>query len=188
MKRAAMLAAGLVLCGAAEAQRIVYECRKDGQTWKSPSVRCDDPPPLKAADIPPPGRNMAAEIQAEFERARAAREAAAARAAAQVQAAEQDKARRAQALAACEAQMKTAPRVMNSPWDGSVHQVERFLKREYLRDPDSFEAVAWSPVVRSCIGYEVSVRYRARNGYGGMTMGQHTVTLDLDGNVVGVTK
>ncbi|ANQ83677.1 hypothetical protein dqs_0601 [Azoarcus olearius] len=75
--------------------------------------------------------------------------------------------------------------VKNSAWDGSVWQVESFMKH-YLKDPKSFEAISWGPVVDMGSTYVVRLRYRARNSFGGYVIEDKTFTLDVSGNVVGV--
>lgn len=72
--------------------------------------------------------------------------------------------------------------VENSPWDGSVPAVERYLKRN-LKDPDSFKAVKWTPVKKGCGNYTVGLSYRAKNSFGGYVVEQAVFVLDADGNV-----
>ncbi len=79
-----------------------------------------------------------------------------------------------------------APVVSNSAWDGSVWQVERFLERN-LKDPDSFEAIEWSPVLDTGDGFTVRCQYRARNGFGGMVVENKLFRLSLNGDVVSHT-
>ena len=74
--------------------------------------------------------------------------------------------------------------VRNSGWDGSVWQVENYLK-ENLKDPDSFDAIEWSPIVRNCDGHMVRVKYRARNSFGGMVIEQQLFQMGHDGKVTG---
>lgn len=79
--------------------------------------------------------------------------------------------------------------VTNSPWDGSVRQVERWLE-DTLKDPDSFEAIEWSPVIKVPEGtpmphkYIVRVKYRAKNSFGGYVVENTLVYLDAAGNVL----
>jgi len=73
--------------------------------------------------------------------------------------------------------------VVNSPWDGSVWQAERAIKKR-LKDPESFEAVNWGAVVKLQNGYQVACQYRAKNSFGGYVVEQVLVGLDLQGNVV----
>lgn len=65
----------------------------------------------------------------------------------------------------------------NSSWDGSVSEVERFLKRN-LKDPKSFDAIDWyKPVARLLDGkyaWAVRVRYRAKNSFGGYVIEDQT--------------
>ena len=77
--------------------------------------------------------------------------------------------------------------VSNSGWDGSVHQVERYLKQN-LKDPSSFEAIEWSPVVKGADdSFMVRVKYRAKNGFGGYAIEQKVFRLDANGAVTGVS-
>lgn len=72
--------------------------------------------------------------------------------------------------------------VANSPFDGSVSQVERYL-RSTLKDPDSLQVVKWYPVTKDLQGYAVRVIYRARNSLGGMVVEDRVFLLDRAGNV-----
>lgn len=83
----------------------------------------------------------------------------------------------------CQAEKNKPAVVANSGWDGSVQQVKRFLDKT-LRDPASFEAIEWGSVRRTCDGYFVLVKYRARNGFGGMVISTKAFTLDTNGLVV----
>jgi hypothetical protein len=80
--------------------------------------------------------------------------------------------------------------VKNSPWDNSVHQVERYIKNN-LSDPNSFEVIQWSKVrdmTHSQYGYryKVMVKYRAKNSFGGYEIQSNIFFLDKKGNVVDV--
>jgi len=78
--------------------------------------------------------------------------------------------------------------VYNSPWDGSVRQVERYLKAS-LKDPGSFSAIEWSPVVEGTGGgFTVRCKFRAKNSLGGFVVENHLFNLDSSGNVIGSTK
>lgn len=79
-----------------------------------------------------------------------------------------------------------------SAWDGSYAALERFVE-ERLGDPDSYEHIKTlvSPV--SDIGtHNISMQFRARNGFGGMVIGTASavitqddckiVTASIDGN------
>jgi len=78
---------------------------------------------------------------------------------------------------------KSSETVYNSSWDGSVRQVERFLKTN-LKDPDSFEAIEWSPVNKQSDGsFMVRCKYRAKNSFGGYIIENQIFYLDSRGNV-----
>ena len=76
------------------------------------------------------------------------------------------------------------PKIQNSAWDGSVYQVKNYLKRN-LKDPDSYEGIEWSNVVKNDNGtYNVRHKYRARNSFGGMVVENWVFVLDEYGNVI----
>lgn len=180
-----------IAAGDLQAQRQIYKCIENGRVIYSERKVCSDPPvrdessSATAEDLPPDGVDIAAEIQAEFEKERAAKreaqEANRAKAAA-------EEAARALAEADCKAEMRRKAVVANSAWDGSVFQVEHYLKQRYLRDPDSYESVAWTKVERDCSGYRVMGTYRARNGFGGMNVESAIFELDRAGNVINMIK
>lgn len=71
--------------------------------------------------------------------------------------------------------------VSQSRFDHSVPCVEKFLKRNYLRDPDSYKSIHWSLVTKREDGnYEVTHSFRARNGFGGMN--EETLTFIISSN------
>ncbi|WP_416243452.1 hypothetical protein ACLSSQ_00320 [Azospira sp. APE16] len=74
------------------------------------------------------------------------------------------------------------PSVHNSQWDGSVYQVEAYLKSN-LRDPDSYQGIAWGKVTPKDGGYSVYHRYRAKNGFGGYVVHEDMFFIDQQGNV-----
>ncbi|WP_233595278.1 MULTISPECIES: hypothetical protein [Corallococcus] len=58
---------------------------------------------------------------------------------------------------------------MNSPWDGSVPEVERYLKK-VMNDPDSYEHVSSSaPVARDAF-WIVKSSFRGKNAFGGKVL------------------
>ena len=65
-----------------------------------------------------------------------------------------------------------------SAWNGSHHDVVRQLKR-FLRDPDSFEHMdthtSW---VNDDGEHTLTMKYRSRNGFGGMVLGRVQATVD----------
>jgi hypothetical protein len=75
--------------------------------------------------------------------------------------------------------------VSNSPWNGSVKQVERYLKNR-LYDAASFEALEWSPVVENKKGYQVRCKYRSKNVLGVYVTQSKTFFLDKSGEVYAV--
>lgn len=92
-----------------------------------------------------------------------------------------------------EAQRKVAQQdqkqavVFNSSWDGSVHQVERWLKSN-LKDPASLEFVEWGRVVTlPNEDFQVRVKYRAKNSFGGFAVEQKVFRLSSDGTVAGAS-
>jgi hypothetical protein len=97
-----------------------------------------------------------------------------------------EKARVTEQELTCQDRFKGKLEVTNSSWDGSVYQVESYLKRSYLKDPDSFQAIEWGKVKKNCGTYVVTVKYRARNSLGGYVVETMIVTLNADGNVTGV--
>lgn len=75
--------------------------------------------------------------------------------------------------------------VSNSPYDGSVRQVEKFLKAT-LKDPDSLQVIEWSPVVeRPGGGFSVRCKYRAKNSFGGYVVENRIFVMDSMGTVLG---
>ena len=77
--------------------------------------------------------------------------------------------------------------VYNSSWDGSVQQVERYLQQT-LKDPDSFDAISWSPVLKTPTGgFAVRCKYRAKNSFGGYVIEQFVFFMDADGKVISAT-
>jgi hypothetical protein len=80
----------------------------------------------------------------------------------------------------------SSTKVVNSAWDSSVRQVERYLKKN-LKDPKSFDAIEWSPVAsRSDGGYQVRCKYRAKNSFGGYIMANQIFIMNSEGNVISV--
>ena len=83
---------------------------------------------------------------------------------------------------------KQAEVVVNSEWDGSVSQVEDYLKR-HLNDWHSYESVEWSKVVKTeQLNHAFMVRhtYRAVNGFGSKMLVNQIFYLDYQGKVVEV--
>lgn len=82
---------------------------------------------------------------------------------------------------------KSFPKVENSGLDASVYQVEQYLKKSYLKDPDSYESIEWSKVQDATSeGYRYGVRhkFRAKNSFGGYAVENKIFYLDGKGSVV----
>jgi hypothetical protein len=76
--------------------------------------------------------------------------------------------------------------VYNSAWDGSVRQVKDYLKDQVLKDPDSYQSIEWSTVVKTSDGsFAVRHKFRAKNSFGGYVIENYIFTLDPQGNVTG---
>lgn len=76
--------------------------------------------------------------------------------------------------------------VNNSAFDGSVYQVKNYLKKN-LKDPDSFQSMEWSKVVKRDDGsYMVRCKYRAKNSFNGYVISNQIFILDSKGNVINV--
>jgi len=169
----------------AQAADIVYKCMHGHQPVYSTKQGCPDailprPDPKLPSTREPSPADLAAQIQAEYEKEKADRAAALAAEQAR-QKAVRDRTDRARSE--CQAEMQRRSVVINSGWDGSVYQVVQYLKH-HLKDPDSFDAIDWGRVDRSCAGYTVQVRYRARNSFGGMVIETREFQLDTAGNVI----
>jgi len=75
--------------------------------------------------------------------------------------------------------------VSQSRWDNSVDIVETYLKKRYLRDPDSYQSVKWYKVENNQDGtFQVTHTFRARNGFGGMNEETLTFIISTDGKSV----
>lgn len=69
---------------------------------------------------------------------------------------------------------------VNSSWNGSVYQVEGYLKNS-LKDPDSYEGIEWSKVANNRDGtYKVRHKYRAKNSFGGYVIENKVFILDKE--------
>lgn len=63
-----------------------------------------------------------------------------------------------------------------SAWDGSHSEVVRRVKTR-LRDPDSFEHIETRITPNQNGEHKLMMQYRARNGFGGMTVGTAVATV-----------
>lgn len=85
---------------------------------------------------------------------------------------------------ACGDSDTTKRSVENAKWDGSVRQVELYLKNN-LKDPDSYKSIQWGSVRQQNDGsYVVWHKFRAKNSFGGYVVYWMSFTLDSDGNVI----
>lgn len=70
--------------------------------------------------------------------------------------------------------------------DGSVFEVKVFL-RKTLKDPKSYDPMAWGKVVKNKDGsFYVVHRYRAKNSFGGYVIEQKIFRFDRRGNIESV--
>lgn len=68
-----------------------------------------------------------------------------------------------------------------SSWDGSHRAVKNYVEDE-MRDPDSFEHIETRITAVNEKGkHTLIMKYRARNGFGGMTVGVATATVENAG-------
>ena len=73
--------------------------------------------------------------------------------------------------------------VYNSSWDGSVRQVDSWL-RYNLKDPHSLEYIEGSKVAKTAEGgFMVRVKYRAKNSFGGYMVDDKVFVLASSGAV-----
>ena len=78
---------------------------------------------------------------------------------------------------------KFGPKPTRSSFDGSVEEVKAYLAKN-LNDPNSVEYVEWYPVVvMKDDGWRVIVKYRAKNGFGGVVTKEQRFTIQ-NGEVV----
>jgi hypothetical protein len=73
---------------------------------------------------------------------------------------------------------------IQSVWDGSYHEVERYLKR-IANDPDSIEIDGCTSVYHTEKGWLVGCDHRGRNAFGGMIQQSNGFTI-VHGTVVGM--
>jgi hypothetical protein len=81
--------------------------------------------------------------------------------------------------------------VHNSAYDGSVYEVETYLKIN-LKDPSSYESINWGKVIELEKDhtvphrYVVRHKYRAKNSFGGYVINNQIFYLDDYGKVIDV--
>jgi hypothetical protein len=86
----------------------------------------------------------------------------------QAEAAAADKQRKEDAIAAVRAEIR-GPKPTNSPWDGSVREVESYLKSA-LNDPSSYDHVESSVPVGEGDYWTVISSFRGKNAFGGLVL------------------
>jgi hypothetical protein len=63
-------------------------------------------------------------------------------------------------------------------WDGSHFEVRKYVKKQ-MREPDSFEHIETRVVPVNEKGqHTLTMKYRARNGFGGMSVGSALATFN----------
>lgn len=72
--------------------------------------------------------------------------------------------------------------VINSPWNGSVEQVEHYLRR-HTHDADSMEFIEWGKVRQTSRGFEVRCTFRSRNVLGKVATQSKNFLLTPEGDV-----
>jgi hypothetical protein len=75
--------------------------------------------------------------------------------------------------------------IQNNGLDGSVYQVEDYLK-DNLKNADSYEGVEWFKVLKTNYGYTVRHKYRARNSFNAVVIESKLFSFDNYGNVTNV--
>ena len=79
----------------------------------------------------------------------------------------------------------TMPVVFNTQYDGSVWQINDWLKKT-AKDPASLKVVHWGKVVDLPDGFMVHVRFKARNAAGTDVLSDKVFKLDMSGDIVGM--
>lgn len=76
--------------------------------------------------------------------------------------------------------------VFNSPWDQSVAQVERYLKRR-MHDASSMEILEWGKVsLTDRGGYQVRCTFRSKNVLGNYATQSKVFVMNKDGDVIDI--
>jgi len=73
-----------------------------------------------------------------------------------------------------------------SGWDGSLYALKSFTKKN-CKDPSSFDHILTSYVTLPS-HLIVMMKYRAKNSFGGFSIGHITATVDFDGNLLTIVK
>ncbi len=75
--------------------------------------------------------------------------------------------------------------VFNSPWDQSVEQVDRYLRR-HTHDAASMEVLEWGKVLVTPQGYQVRCSFRSKNVLGKLATQSKLFVLDKRGEVTDI--
>ena len=123
--------------------------------------------------------SFAAEVQAARERAAQIARAAKERAE-EARKVQEDAERAKEIVQKVKTKLEAGEKPMQSSFDESVNEVKRYLSAN-LKDPKSTEYIAWSPVtlvdVKGIYGWEVTVKYRSKNSFGGYVIEQKTAII-----------
>jgi len=76
-----------------------------------------------------------------------------------------------------------ASQVSQSSWDGSVSQVKVWLKA-HANDPSSLQYTGWNLSKLGDGDFDVIVQYRAKNGFGALTLHRGDFVLSPDGTIL----
>lgn len=130
--------------------------------------------------------NFAADVQSARERAAIVARAAQERAE-QAQKAQAAAAQAKQAAEQAKIESEAGKQPINSEWDGSVSEVEKYMKG-HLKDPKSTEYIKWYPVALTEAegrkAWAVRVKYRSKNSFGGYVIDEGIAVI-RHGEVVG---
>ena len=78
--------------------------------------------------------------------------------------------------------------IVSANSDGSVKQVEDYIRQNLLSDPDSFTPVHWSKLQKTnvfgTISYKIGIIYKAKNNKGEVVMNSKIFELDEKGMVL----
>ncbi len=75
--------------------------------------------------------------------------------------------------------------VKASSFDNSVEVVVTFLKKNYLKDPDSYKSVEWGKLIKNSDGsFQVEHRFSGKNGFGAVDTETLLFCISKDGNDV----
>lgn len=86
---------------------------------------------------------------------------------------------------ACIVQMCSSDK-KKTPEEIAQDNVRSYLWKN-LNDPDSYQPIGWSHIIKNGTEYSIIHTYRAKNEFGGMVEKEHFFSLDtINWNVIGV--